>query len=62
LQLVFCDVSTPAGDGWNAYDERRGLLVARGVPSGSIRYMQQARTDSAKATLFAACRDGRSRC
>ncbi|MEI2638996.1 MAG: hypothetical protein V9F03_08400 [Microthrixaceae bacterium] len=23
LQLVFCDVSTPAGAGWNAYDELR---------------------------------------
>ncbi len=58
LQLVFCDVSTPAGDGWNAYDELRALLVDRGVPTESIRYMQDASTDVAKAKLFAACRDG----
>jgi len=58
LQLVFCDVSTPAGDGWNAYDELRALLIRRGVDPGSIRYMQQAQTDVAKAKLFAACRDG----
>jgi len=58
LQLVFCDVSTPAGSGWNAYDELRALLVSRGVPTESIRYMQQAQTDAAKAKLFAACRDG----
>jgi hypothetical protein len=58
LQLVFCDVSTPAGDGWNAYDELRSLLVRRGVDSGTIRYMQHAKTDAAKAGLFAACRDG----
>ena len=58
LQLVFCDVSTPAGDGWNAYDELRTLLVRRGVDHGSIRYMQSAQTDQAKANLFAACRDG----
>lgn len=58
LQLVFCDVSTPAGDGWNAYDELRTLLVRRGVDHGSIRYMQDAKTDVAKAKLFAACRDG----
>src|SRR5690606_18640265 len=58
LQLVFCDVSTPAGDGWNAYDELRALLVDRGVPTESIRYMQDANTDVAKAKLFAACRDG----
>ena len=58
LQLVFCDVSTPAGEGWNAYDELRTLLVRRGVDHGSIRYMQDAKTDVAKAKLFAACRDG----
>ena len=58
LQLVFCDVSTPAADGWNAYDELRALLVRRGVDHGSIRYMQDAKTDVAKAKLFAACRDG----
>lgn len=58
LQLVFCDVSTPAGDGWNAYDELRALLVRRGVDTESIRYMQSAQTDQAKAKLFAACRDG----
>ena len=58
LQLVFCDVSTPASAGWNAYDELRDLLVRRGVDAGSIRYMQDAKTDVAKAKLFAACRDG----
>lgn len=58
LQLVFCDVSTPAGGGWNAYDELRDLLVRRGVPRGEIRYMQDANTDAAKAHLFAAARDG----
>jgi N12 class adenine-specific DNA methylase len=58
LQLVFCDVSTPAGDGWNAYDELRTLLVRRGVEPETIRYMQSAQTDAAKAKLFAACRDG----
>ena len=58
LQLVFCDVSTPAGEGWNAYDELRTLLVRRGVDTASIRYMQDAKTDLAKAKLFAGCRDG----
>jgi hypothetical protein len=58
LQLVFCDVSTPASAGWNAYDELRDLLVRRGVEPGTIRYMQDAQTDAAKAALFAACRDG----
>ncbi len=58
LQLVFCDVSTPAAAGWNAYDELRDLLVRRGIDARSIRYMQDAKTDVAKAKLFAACRDG----
>ncbi|MEI2815868.1 MAG: DEAD/DEAH box helicase family protein [Microthrixaceae bacterium] len=58
LQLVFCDVSTPAAAGWNAYDELRDLLIRRGVDAESIRYMQDAKTDVAKAKLFAACRDG----
>jgi N12 class adenine-specific DNA methylase len=58
LQLVFCDVSTPAGTGWNAYDELRHHLIRHGVPAETIRYMQDAKTDTAKAALFAACRDG----
>ena len=58
LQLVFCDVSTPAAEGWNACDELRALLVRRGVDHNSIRFMQDAKTDVAKAKLFTACRDG----
>src|SRR3546814_16901377 len=58
LQLVFCDVSTPAGQGWNAYDELRDPLVRRGVDTGSISYMQHAKTDTAQDNLFEACRHG----
>src|SRR3546814_7167882 len=49
LQLVFCDVSTPAGQGWNAYDELRDLLVRRGVNTGSNRYLKHTKTDTPKA-------------
>lgn len=59
LQLVFCDVSTPAASGWNAYDELRALLADRGVPAEVVRFMHEAGTDQAKANLFEACRDGR---
>jgi N12 class adenine-specific DNA methylase len=59
LQLVFCDTSTPAGDGWNAYDALRALLVRRGLPTEQVRFIHEAATDEAKAKLFAACRDGR---
>ena len=59
LQLVFCDASTPSGRGWNAYDELRSLLAARGVPESAVRFIHEASTDEAKAKLFAAARDGR---
>ena len=59
MQLVFCDTSTPAGDGWNAYHELRDLLVSRGLPRDEVRFIHEAGTDEAKAKLFAASRDGR---
>jgi Helicase conserved C-terminal domain len=58
LQIVFCDLSTPHADRWNAYDELRALLEARGLPAGSVRFIHQARNDAEKARLFAACRAG----
>jgi hypothetical protein len=58
LQLVFCDLGTP-GPGWNAYDELRDQLVARGLAPEMIRFIHEARTDRDKARLFAACRAGR---
>ncbi len=59
LQLVFCDTSTPTGSEWNAYDELRRLLAEKGLPRDSVRFVHEATTDEAKASLFAACRDGR---
>jgi N12 class adenine-specific DNA methylase/SAM-dependent methyltransferase len=57
LQLVFCDLGTPA-DGWNVYDELRDQLAARGLPRTAIRFVHEARTDRDKGELFAACRAG----
>lgn len=59
LQLVFCDTSTPSGDGWNVYTELRAMLIDRGVSPEQVRFIHDAATDDAKAKLFAACRDGR---
>jgi hypothetical protein len=66
LQLVFCDLGTPQsraqaglGGDWNVYDELKGLLVARGVPAQTIRYVHEARNDKEKGELFAAARSGR---
>ncbi|MGI5213870.1 hypothetical protein [Plantactinospora sp. CA-290183] len=58
LQIVFSDLGVPAA-GWNAYEELRDQLVARGVPRGQIRFMHEAGNDAEKAALFAAARDGR---
>ena len=57
LQIVFCDLSTPREE-WNAYDELRALLAAQGVPEHQVRFVHEARNDSEKGRLFAACRAG----
>ena len=57
LQIVFCDLSTPS-ERWNAYDELRALLQARGLPAGQVRFIHEAGNDAEKARLFAACRAG----
>jgi len=57
LQIVFCDLGTP-GDQWNVYDGLRDQLTGMGMPREAIRFIHEARTDEAKAELFAACRAG----
>ncbi|GJF05981.1 hypothetical protein PSD17_49290 [Pseudonocardia sp. D17] len=58
FQIVFCDLSTPKADEWNAYDELRALLATRGVPEEWVRFIHEARNDREKAELFDACRNG----
>jgi len=58
LQLVFCDLGTPTGAGWNAYEELRAQLVSLGVPAGKVRFMHEASNDRAKARLFEQARTG----
>ena len=57
LQIVFCDLGTP-GPGWNVYGELRNQLTQRGLPSGSVRFVHEAKNDTELARLFAACRSG----
>ena len=59
LQLVFCDLGTPTGSGWNAYAELRDLLAARGVPAEQVRFIHEAGNDREKGEMFAAARTGR---
>ncbi|MCR5590484.1 MAG: DEAD/DEAH box helicase family protein [Lachnospiraceae bacterium] len=56
-QLIFCDTSTPK-EGFNIYDELKGLLVKMGVPAAEIRYVHEAGTDRQREKLFEAMRQG----
>lgn len=58
FQLVLCDQGTPKPQDNQTYGRLRALLHARGLPSGSVRFVHEATTDKARAALFAACRDG----
>jgi len=61
-QLIFCDLSTPKGDGsFNVYDDIRDKLVAKGVPREEIAFIHEANTETRKAELFAKVRSGQVR-
>ena len=59
LQIVFCDVGTPHPHQWSVYSELRSQLVSRGIPYDQVAFVHDAKSDQAKADLFAACRDGK---
>ena len=61
-QLIFCDLSTPKGDGtFNVYDDVRNKLVARGIPKEEIAFIHEYNTEAKKAELFAKVRAGQVR-
>ena len=61
-QLVFCDLSTPHGDGsFNVYDDIREKLVASGIPREEIQFIHDADTEIKKKELFARVRSGQVR-
>ena len=61
-QLIFCDLSTPKGDGsFNVYDDVREKLVARGVPKEEVAFIHEYNTEAKKADLFAKVRAGQVR-
>ncbi len=61
-QLVFCDLSTPHGDGsFNVYDDIRDKLVASGIPKEEIQFIHDADTEIKKKELFAKVRSGQVR-
>ncbi len=61
-QLIFCDLSTPKGDGtFNVYEDIRDKLMAKGVPENEIAFIHDANTETRKAELFAKVRSGQVR-
>ncbi|RRR61644.1 helicase [Streptococcus suis] len=58
-QLVFCDMSTPKGDGsFNLYDDMKTKLVNLGIPENEIAFIHDANNEKQKAELFAKVRSG----
>ena len=57
-QLVFSDLSTPTGSGFNVYDDIKSKLIARGIPAEEIAFIHDAATDAKKKELFAQVRSG----
>ena len=61
-QLIFCDLSTPKGDGtFNVYEDIRDKLISKGVSKEEIAFIHDANTETRKAELFAKVRSGQVR-
>ena len=61
-QLVFCDLSTPKGDGsFNVYDDLKQKLTEKGIPPEEIAYIHEANTEVRKKELFSKVRSGQVR-
>jgi len=58
-QLLFCDFSTPNGDGrFNVYDDIKNKLMDNGVPEKEIAFIHDYDTETQKKDLFAKVRSG----
>ena len=61
-QLVFCDMSTPKGDGsFNIYDDIKKKLMERGIPEKEIAFIHNANNEKQKDEMFAKVRSGEIR-
>ncbi|KIO69303.1 hypothetical protein B4065_1476 [Caldibacillus thermoamylovorans] len=58
-QLIFCDLSTPKGDGtFNVYDDIKEKLKSRDIPEDEIAFIHDAKNEAQKDELFAKVRKG----
>ena len=61
-QLIFCDLSTPKGDGsFNVYDDLKQKLIEKGVPEKEIAFIHDANTEAKKTELFGNVKSGQVR-
>lgn len=61
-QLIFCDLSTPKGDGsFSVYEDIRSKLIKKGVPEQEIAFIHEAKTEGQKDRLFSKVRQGEIR-
>ena len=58
-QMIFSDIATPTTTGkFNAYDELRSELIARGVKPQEIAFVHEAKNDKQKQELFEKVQNG----
>ena len=57
-QLLFCDLSTPRGEGFHVYQDIKEKLVRGGIPEQEIAFIHDADSEAQKAALFSKVRSG----
>lgn len=60
-QLIFCDLSTPGGTGFNVYNDIKSKLIDKGVPSEEVAFIHDCKTDKQKQELFTKVNNGEVR-
>lgn len=60
-QLIFCEQGTPGNQTFELYRHIKDELIAGGVPADQVTFIQEAKSDAAKADLFARVRAGEAR-
>ena len=59
-QLLFCDLSSPKGDGqFNVYDDVKKKLLAAGVPESEVAFIHTADTEQKRRSCSPKCAPGR---
>ena len=57
-QLLFCDLSTPKGEGFHVYQDIKAKLIQGGIPEQEIAFIHDADSEAQKAALFSKVRSG----